>query len=352
MAKRERMMLCHKFVPGKTHIGGWFLSEKLDGQRCFWDGGISRHFYKDEVPFANIWRDRQKTRQRATGLWTRYGNVIAAPDWWIDQLPRIPLDGELYWMGDPKPRQFLRSIISRIDPSDEDWTNVTYKVFDIVPIAHYAEPGRIKNANDETDIPIDCQTWMHDHATGVRWIRSGMQFVSSVRLQQTLDGWNEFVRPVHQERLPFPNDEAIEVVETRLQEIIAHGGEGVVLRKPESQWEARRSHQMLKYKPFEDMEGTVVGYVSGRETDKGSKLLGMIGAVILDIGDKTLELSGFTNDERAFSTHSAIEWAAAHPGQIVPDHFDGAIIKRGDEITFKYRGLSADGIPQEARYWR
>jgi ATP-dependent DNA ligase len=40
MAKREFLMLAHKHEG--QNILGWLYSEKLDGMRCFWDGGITR----------------------------------------------------------------------------------------------------------------------------------------------------------------------------------------------------------------------------------------------------------------------------------------------------------------------
>lgn len=53
MAKRNFLMLAHTFKPGKHFPGGMFLSEKLDGIRCYWDGGISRGIPKANVPYAN-----------------------------------------------------------------------------------------------------------------------------------------------------------------------------------------------------------------------------------------------------------------------------------------------------------
>lgn len=53
-------------------LEGWFLSEKLDGWRCFWTGA---EFY------------------------TRTGNRYAAPDWFKAGLPAIGLDGELVTAG-------------------------------------------------------------------------------------------------------------------------------------------------------------------------------------------------------------------------------------------------------------
>ena len=51
---------------------GWWMSEKYDGLRGYWDG---------------------------RKLWTRQGNLIHAPDYFLAELPRdIALDGEL-WLG-------------------------------------------------------------------------------------------------------------------------------------------------------------------------------------------------------------------------------------------------------------
>src|SRR5262245_61289032 len=47
----------------------WWISEKLDGVRAYWDG---------------------------TRMLSRLGNVLHAPDWFIKGLPKHPLDGELF----------------------------------------------------------------------------------------------------------------------------------------------------------------------------------------------------------------------------------------------------------------
>ena len=56
------------------------------------------------------------------------------------------------------------------------------------------------------------------------------------------------------------------------------GGEGVVVRNPAAPWIPKRHKDILKYKPFEDAEAVITGFTSGRETAKGSKHLGRIGA--------------------------------------------------------------------------
>ena len=147
MAKREFLQLAHTFKPNKYGIGGWWYSEKLDGERCFWDGGISRGIPKIQVPWANNDKDNRYIELPvATGLWSRYGNVIHAPDWWLNQLPKIPLDGEL-WAGHGVKRQELHSWIKRLSPSDSDWEKVIYKCFGMPSLETILGDGVIDNIN-------------------------------------------------------------------------------------------------------------------------------------------------------------------------------------------------------------
>jgi DNA ligase-1 len=80
---------------------GWWVSEKYDGLRAYWDG--------------------QK-------LWSRKGNLIHAPDSFLAELPRdIALDGEL-WIGHGKFEETMS--IVRSETPDERWKQVRYMVFD------------------------------------------------------------------------------------------------------------------------------------------------------------------------------------------------------------------------------
>ncbi len=83
-----------------TDLTDWWMSEKLDGVRAFWDG-------KQFV--------------------SRQGNRYLAPDWFVAGLPGVALDGEL-WIG---RKQFQRtvSIVRRQDQS-ELWQEVRFLVFD------------------------------------------------------------------------------------------------------------------------------------------------------------------------------------------------------------------------------
>lgn len=375
MAKREFLQLAHKYAPKKHGIGGWWNSDKLDGQRCFWDGGISRGVLKAEVPWANTAKDyRYKIRPVATGLWSRYGNVIHAPNWFLDALPRMFLDGEL-WSEDIKHRQDISSIIKKLIPSDEDWSHITYQVFDSPNLSIFSD-GQIKGTNFTKTIDRDaCHSFL-EKVYPLEWMSTTSSQYRGIyySLGERLAGCRVANR-VQQWELNFNTALAIKQIEHRLEIILTSGGEGLIVRNPNAIWKPERSHDMLKVKGEDDAEATVIGYTSGKLTDLGSKHLGRVGALIIDFQGHRMELAGLNDEERVLidtqthleAAHSqefseknaetyaaqvAYDWAKNHPGQECPKHFDSILIPKGTKITFKYRGLSKDGIPQEARYWR
>lgn len=84
---------------------GWWLSEKLDGVRCYWSG---------------------------TRFYSRNGNQFLAPPFFTEKLPKtVSLDGEL-WMGRKMFQQCV-GIIKRQDFKKYDmneWAKIVYIVFD------------------------------------------------------------------------------------------------------------------------------------------------------------------------------------------------------------------------------
>jgi DNA ligase-1 len=103
---------------GATDPAGWWLSEKLDGVRAYWDG---RQFL------------------------SRQGNRFHAPDWFAAGLPGVALDGEL-WLG---RRQFQRAVsIARRQDRSDHWKELTYVVFDA--------PGLDKGFEDRLAFVRDC----------------------------------------------------------------------------------------------------------------------------------------------------------------------------------------------------
>jgi DNA ligase-1 len=85
---------------GERNLAGWWMSEKLDGVRAYWNGKL---------------------------FLSRLGNPLHAPDWFCAGLPSEPLDGE-FWI-DRKKFQRTVGIVRRQDKSDL-WKEVRFRVFD------------------------------------------------------------------------------------------------------------------------------------------------------------------------------------------------------------------------------
>ncbi|MDO5624704.1 MAG: DNA ligase [Pseudomonadota bacterium] len=95
------MQLAGRYHPG-LRMSEWWVSEKYDGVRAWWDGHT---------------------------LWTRGGRRITPPDAFTSGWPRVALDGEL-WAG---PGQFdqVQSAVARYQPDDAAWQALRFMVFDL-----------------------------------------------------------------------------------------------------------------------------------------------------------------------------------------------------------------------------
>jgi DNA ligase-1 len=355
--KAEFLMLAHKFDPRKYHVTGWFMSDKLDGMRFFWDAGITRNMYADSVPWANTEKDSK--RHLATGLWSRYGKVIHAPASWLDELPRIPLDGELY-LG-PQQWQALTSIVRAHNSSSHAWSQVGAAIFDSPSYAAVFSDRDIDNRPNYTKSLRGVLPWALSKAIERNVLfppdEAKLSFHLMVRwLHRRLAG-NPVAYAHEQIQLEHTTPQAMAQIETKLAEVIEGRGEGLILRKHTSIWMPTRSHEMLKYKPFEDAEATCIGYTWGRETDRGSKLLGMMGAMICDFAGTRFELSGFKESERQMvqlgpSEDSVINEPFYRQGEQVSEHWANRMFPIGTRISFRYRELSDTGVPKEGRFLR
>ena len=315
MARRVLLMLATPINFDKHTFGGWYMSEKLDGGRCFWDGGLTRGIATVHVPWAGLLdpktgQPKKKVKPISTGLWSRYGNPIMAPDWWLNQLPSVPLDGEL-WAGHGKFQQVM-STIRKDKPLDEQWKEIQYGIFGTPDFEVFGQDGEIKIPNQLTDIRGVTQFMAaipDERVSDWRSLGGNPSFSAELsHLNEWVDNFNEVTFLIRQTKPPEDNDEALGMVLAEKEKIILSGGEGLFLRDPEQSWTPKRVKGCLKIKGALDDEGTVVGFTSGAKTDKGSKLLGLIGALILDYKGHRLELSGLTNQEREFAAESQYHW--------------------------------------------
>jgi len=203
---------------------GWLWSEKLDGVRAYWDG---------------------------SQFVSRQGNVFLAPDWFREDMPSHPLDGEL-WMG-RKLFQKTISVVKRQDGGDM-WKQIKYVVFDM-PHLRLPFEQRLEALETAWRASKNGFIQLHDH--------------DLVKGRKHL--------------------------EDLLREYEAKGAEGLMIRKPGALYEVGRSNTLLKVKPFKDAEATVVGHEPGKGKHKG-KLGGL--EVRLPTGVQFNVGTGFTDEVR------------------------------------------------------
>lgn len=359
MPRRELLQLAKTYNPAKHCVTGWYISEKLDGCRAFWDGGISRDLPTLDIPWASTTNPKtgerkDKIKKTATGLWSRYGNPIMAPDWFLDTLPKCPLDGELF--AGRGQFQTCRSIISRDEP-DERWSNIQFRVYGSPPLASLFQDGEIKNANmHETIVGEACFEFASEQVSSVE---DGATFEDELRFlrEKIIDAGTEFLYGdetvvLHGQTLIETDSSNTNFINNYFDRVLKYGGEGVMFRDPESVWTPKRVKTLLKFKPFHDDEATIIGFIAGRLGKQGN-LLGKIGTLVVEWKGVEFELgTGMTWLEREIKGQRDFEYACLNPGERLPDHVEGAHFAIGDRVTFKYRELSDDGIPKEARIWR
>ena len=91
-----------KTYKGQVDLSQYWVSEKLDGVRAYWDG---------------------------KQLVSRQGNIFPAPAWFVKKFPETALDGEL-WLARGKFQKLL-SIVSKKVAIEEEWQEIAYYVFDL-----------------------------------------------------------------------------------------------------------------------------------------------------------------------------------------------------------------------------
>jgi DNA ligase-1 len=207
-----------------TDLSDWWMSEKLDGVRAYWNGKL---------------------------FLSRQGNIYHAPDWFIDGLPAVPLDGEL-WI-DRKKFQRTVSIVRRQDKNDL-WNEVRFLIFD-APAANGGFEDRLAFLKDALN--KDAAKFARQH--------------------------------------PHERCKSLEALRAELTRIESLGGEGLMLRQPGSKYVAGRSATLLKVKTFHDAEAVVVGHQAGAGRHKGR-----MGALLVRLSDGTDFAigTGFSDRER------------------------------------------------------
>jgi DNA ligase-1 len=233
-------------------LDGYWVSEKLDGVRGYWDG---------------------------TQLWTRGGHRVSPPAWFTAGWPHTALDGEL-WAGRGAFAQAV-STVRQQNAGDAAWRHMRYQVFDLP-----------------------------DH---------GGTFDERIQALQKLP-LSAWLQPAAQLRVA--NHSALQA---QLHQTVQTGGEGLVLHRGDAVRARPGKDDLLKFKPFEDAEARVVGYMAGR-----GKYADMLGALQVQTpeGLKFKLGSGFSDAQRR------------DPPAL------------GSWVTYRFRDVNPSGIPRFASFLR
>lgn len=100
-ADAPALLLANVYRPG-MRLADYWVSEKYDGVRGYWDGHTLR---------------------------TRGGETVAAPAWFTANWPNTPMDGEL-WAGRGRFRH-AQSTVRQQQPDDAAWREMRFMVFDL-----------------------------------------------------------------------------------------------------------------------------------------------------------------------------------------------------------------------------
>ena len=178
----------------------------------------------------------------------------------------------------------LSGVVRKDTPLDSEWRGVRYMVF---------------------DLPRQAQRFAERAA----------------RLRELLDAAPQpWLMAVAQTKLP---DAA--ALQSRLNEVVAAGGEGLVLHRADALWSAGRSDALRKLKPLPDEEGVVLAHIPGK-----GKYQGRMGALLLQTpdGQRFVLGTGFSDALRA------------EPPAV------------GSVVTYRYRDRTASGLPKFASFMR
>lgn len=206
-------------------LENYYVSEKLDGVRAIWTG---------------------------KQLVTRSGRVLNAPNWFIQALPNISVEGEL-WAGRGAFSQVQKTVLDKT-PNDEQWQGITFMLFDV--------PGHLGTFEQRYEyLTTYCDSLPYTHIQCVE----------------------QMLIATHKELASI------------LADVTEQEAEGLMLKARHEIYHPGRNSSLIKVKTVQDTEGIVVGYKPGK-----GKYSGVMGALLIEIkgGVRLYVGTGFTDEER------------------------------------------------------
>lgn len=251
------------------------------------DGAVSlANIYRGDIDLSHYWvsekLDGVRARWDGEALYSRGGNRFSAPAWFVDGFPAEALDGEL-WMG-RGTFDALSGAVRRKTPDAAAWRGIRYMVFDLPGLAAPFDE-RLRRMREMFAKPAA------SHIALVEQFR----VASEAELMATLE------------------------------EVVADGGEGLMLRDGRSFHRAGRGDDLLKLKTYEDAEAVVVAHLPGK-----GKYAGLLGSLLVEMPDG-----------RRFRLGTGFSDAMRRDPPPV-----------GATVTYKYTGTTVNGIPRFASFLR
>lgn len=331
-------------------LQGYVVSEKLDGMRALWDG---------------------------VSLKSRSGKAFSPPKCWAENLPDFALDGELF-IARGKFEEVL-SVVSKGDSQCEEckceeWSKVGYFIFD-VPQANQKSNTK-SSADSSTESSKKSYTLLERLAILESWLENRANKTNKANQAKTTEGKNSadldskkasknpILHIIPQESVPSQ-----EALQKKLKEVEKLGGEGLVIRKNNAPYERFRTTNAMKLKSYSDTECVVVAHNQGK--GKFSHALGSLTCESLPLDFATTKSAKNTKNadsaqptyiESAQSNKIKDSTDSAQPAPLTfPTHSRKIRFKIGSgfsdkdrvapppigtTITYKYYGLTKNGLPR------
>jgi len=253
--KAKPDLLLANIYNSNISLQNYWISEKLDGVRAFWNG---------------------------KNLISRQGNIFHAPKWFTRVLPEAKLDGEL-WLARGEFEK-ISGLVRRATPDDTDWQNIKFMIFELPNHAGSFDERlkRMKEIVSEINAPH-------------------IQLVEQFKITSH------------------------EALNKKLDDLVEQGAEGLMLHLASSLYKSGRSDDLLKLKKHFDAEAVVIAHLPGK-----GKYQGVLGSMLVETAGKIRFKigTGFSDEERK------------NPPAI------------GSTITYKYFGLTKNGVPRFASFMR
>ena len=221
--------LAKKYDPGKHNVLGWSVSEKVDGVRAVW------------CP------DRK-------GFFSRSNKPLIVPGSWLSMMESVPvpLDGE-FFMGRGRFQDTV-SAVRKKNPTEEDFKDVQYVVFDSITEGPHS--ARLVRAHAALPASFYPKLYVLAHTTVTCMDLIGIEYTK----------------------------------------LLAIGGEGLMFRNPAAGYEMKRTGNLLKWK--DEIDGTAL--ITGVDEGQG-KHTGRIGAMVCVCNETGVCFrvgTGLTDEER------------------------------------------------------